>query len=238
MSIAYLACPYTDPDPRVKEMRLLLVTRVAFDLMRQGVMVYSPLTHNVPIDQLGMHGNWVTWKDFDHGMLRRCDRIIVLRLPGWEKSPGVAAEIACAKEQGLPVEWMDLPAEKIQQVAKLAASPFKELLNRMLHCFEAREWGQFHSPKNLIMNVSVEVGELMEHFRWMTESQSYAPPADTLNEIRDEIGDVMITFLHLAHTLGIDPVQAAQDKLTKLEKRYPVEKCRGRADKYTAYAEA
>lgn len=84
MSVAYLSCPYSDPDPFVKGIRHTIATRVAFELMSQGIMVYSPLTHNLPIDQLGIHGTWATWKDFDHTMLSRCDRLIVLKLPGWK----------------------------------------------------------------------------------------------------------------------------------------------------------
>lgn len=112
MSVAYLACPYSDPDPKVKEMRLEIVTRVAFKLMRTGILVYSPLTHNVPIDRLGINGDWIFWKKFDHTMLSRCDRLIVLKLPGWNNSKGVTAEISLAKEMGLPIEWMDIPDDK------------------------------------------------------------------------------------------------------------------------------
>jgi hypothetical protein len=54
MNIAYLACPYAHPDPKVKKERHAIVNRVAFNLMRQGIMVYSPLTHNLPLDQLGI----------------------------------------------------------------------------------------------------------------------------------------------------------------------------------------
>lgn len=114
MNIAYLACPYSHPNPKIKERRHAIVNRIAFDLISQGIFVYSPLTHNVPIDQLGIHGNWITWKDFDHEMLSRCDRLIVLKLPGWEDSKGVNAEINQAKELGLPIEWMEVSEDKVQ----------------------------------------------------------------------------------------------------------------------------
>ena len=107
MNIAYLAAPHTHPDPKIKELRHELVNRTAYRLISQGIMVYSPLTHNIPLDALGIHGDWLTWKDFDLEMLSRCDRLIVLKLPGWEVSKGVAAEIAHAKELGLPIEWLE-----------------------------------------------------------------------------------------------------------------------------------
>src|SRR5690242_11058087 len=108
MKIAYLASPYSHPDESVKERRHAIVTHVAFELIRQGIYVYSPIVHNVPIDQLGIHGNWLSWIEFDHGMLARCDRLLVLKLPGWEESKGVQAEITRAKELGLPIEWMEI----------------------------------------------------------------------------------------------------------------------------------
>lgn len=111
MNIAYLACPYSHPDPKIKQLRHAAVTRVAYNLMSKGILVYSPLTHNIPIDQLGIHGNWLTWKDFDHEMLSRCNRLIVLKLPGWEESKGLAAEIAHANKIGIPVEWMEAPED-------------------------------------------------------------------------------------------------------------------------------
>ena len=110
-----------------------------------------------------------------------------------------------------------------------------DLLQKMLASYKEREWSQFHSPKNLAMNLGVEVGELMEHFRWLTEEKSYILDPKQLEEISDEIGDVFIVLLHLAHTLKIDPIQAAKDKLAKIEVKYPTDKCKGKSEKYTAY---
>lgn len=233
MCVAYLSCPYFDPNPSIKEIRHIIVTRVAFELMSQGIMVYSPLTHNLPIDQLGIHGTWVTWKDFDHTMLSRCDRMIVLKLPGWENSKGVEAEIIRAKELELPIEWMEIDEEKYKRFSTIASSPYKGLIERMQILHSERDWDQFHSPKNLAMNLGVETGELMEHFRWMTDSQSFVQSPEKLSEIRDEIGDVFINLLHLAHVLGIELNQAAHDKLSEITKKYPVEQSKGCYNKYT-----
>lgn len=147
-SISYLAAPYTDPNPKIKRMRSTLVTWMAYEFMQQGIYVYSPLTHNVPIDNLGMHGDWQKWRDFDCSMLARCDRLIVLKLPGWEQSKGVTAEIEYATKLQLPIEKIDVAEEKVQMVMEKSHYPFGELIKIMHSLFEEREWSQFHSPKN------------------------------------------------------------------------------------------
>lgn len=98
---------------------------------------------------------------------------------------------------------------------------------------QARDWEQFHSPKNLVMALSVEVAELVEHFQWLTERQSTHPEANTKSAITQEIGDVLIYLTRLADVLGIDPVQAAFDKVAINAIKYPVEKSRGHNRKYT-----
>ena len=111
-SVAYLACPYSHPDPKVRQERAEIVTRVAGQLISQGIFVYSPLTHNVPfVEMLGLPNGWMHWAKFDHEMVSRCDRVIVLMLPGWEESKGVAAEIAHAEAIGRPIEWMEYSSQ-------------------------------------------------------------------------------------------------------------------------------
>ncbi len=73
----------------------------------------------------------------------------------------------------------------------------------------------------------------MEHFRWMTESESFDKSPQKLSKIRDEIGDVFLDLLHLAHVLGIEINQAAHDKLSEIGKKYPVEQSKGCSNKYT-----
>ena len=233
MTIAYLSCPYSDPDPKVRVRRHQIVNQVVFEMMQQGTLVYSPLTHNVPINELGIHGNWLTWKNFDHGMLSRCDRLIVLKLPGWENSKGVAAEVACAQKLNLPIEEMEFDENKYKPPS--SKNPHQELIERMLAFYSERDWAQFHSPKNLAMNLVHHVGELMEHFRFLTEPQSFVESPQKLAEIGEEIGDIFLVLLHLAHSLGIDPIQAAHNKLFKTAQKYPVEKCKGQCQKYTEY---
>lgn len=106
-SIAYLACPYHHENPIIKEQRLRIVTEVAAEMHKQGSYVYSPLTHNHKLSELGVKGTWETWCHFDLEMLSRCDKLIVLTLPGWEVSRGVQAEIAHAKELSLPIQFLE-----------------------------------------------------------------------------------------------------------------------------------
>jgi len=101
--------------------------------------------------------------------------------------------------------------------------------------YNERDWQQFHSPKNIVMDLTSEVGELAEHFRWLTEEQSRRLDEEQLAEVSDEIADVFKAILYLAHQLGVDPIRASFKKLEKMEQKYPAEKSRGKALKYTAY---
>jgi len=98
-----------------------------------------------------------------------------------------------------------------------------------------RDWEQFHSPKNLAMALSVEAAEIVEHLQWLTQEQSRNLEPGKLNQIKEEIADVMIFLINLADKLGIDPFEAAVEKLVKNAKKYPVEKAKGRATKYTEF---
>jgi len=109
----------------------------------------------------------------------------------------------------------------------------KELTKKIRAFAQNRDWDQFHSPKNLAMALSVEVAEVVEHFQWLTQEESQQLDADKMNKLREEIGDVMIYLARLADRLGIDPVQAAEEKMRINEKKYPVEKAKGLATKYT-----
>ncbi len=109
----------------------------------------------------------------------------------------------------------------------------KELIKSIRNFSQIRDWDQFHSPKNLAMALSVEVAEIVEHFQWLTQAQSNNLDSVKLAEIKEEIADVMIYLTRLADRLGIDPVQAAEEKMQLNEKKYPVEKAKGNAVKYT-----
>jgi NTP pyrophosphatase (non-canonical NTP hydrolase) len=109
----------------------------------------------------------------------------------------------------------------------------KELIQSIRKFAQIRDWDQFHSPKNLAMALSVEVAEIVEHFQWLTQAESKNLDSVKQSEIKKEIADVMIYLIRLADRLGIDPVQAAEEKMRLNEKKYPVEKVKGNAAKYT-----
>ncbi|WP_018936256.1 nucleotide pyrophosphohydrolase [Thioalkalivibrio sp. ALJ24] len=108
-----------------------------------------------------------------------------------------------------------------------------DLAGRLEAFVRERDWEQFHSPKNLSMALAGEVGELIEHFQWLTEERSRELSDAEREAVQAEIADVQIYLLLLARGLGIDVVQAANEKLNVNEQKYPVDKARGSARKYT-----
>lgn len=98
---------------------------------------------------------------------------------------------------------------------------------------EKRDWNQYHTPKNLVMALAVEAAELVEEFQWLTEDQSKNLSAEKLAKVKDEIGDVFNYLVRLSSKLDIDLISAANDKIEKNEVKYPVEKAKGNAKKYT-----
>ena len=85
----------------------------------------------------------------------------------------------------------------------------------------ARDWEQFHSPKNLASALSVEAAELLEHFQWITEEQSRQLDAATRQAVGHEIADVLLYLLQLADKLEIDVTQEAEKKLALNAVKYP-----------------
>jgi len=100
---------------------------------------------------------------------------------------------------------------------------------------EERDWDQFHSPKNISIALSVEASELLEHFQWLTEKQSSNLEQAVLSEVAKEIADVQIYLIRLADILGVDIEVAVNAKLDENERKYPSDKVRGSAKKYTSY---
>ncbi len=88
----------------------------------------------------------------------------------------------------------------------------------------ARDWRQFHTPKNLAMAMIVEAAELVEHFQWATPEESLSPSPEKLAEVRDEVADTLIYLVELADVLGIDLIAAARDKIVKNALKYPAPK--------------
>lgn len=107
-------------------------------------------------------------------------------------------------------------------------------LQRAIIAFrDARDWEQFHRPKDLALSVAIEAGELLELFQWKREEEVAAALSDPAwrQHLGEEIADVLIYLLTLCHQTGLDPLDAAFAKLARNEQRYPVERARGRSDK-------
>lgn len=101
----------------------------------------------------------------------------------------------------------------------------KEIVSK-IRCFnEERDWDQFHTPENLAKSISIEAGELLECFQW---NNNY-----NLNDVCEELADVMNYCIQMCDRLGLDPKQIILDKIDKNAKKYPVDKCKGKSDKYT-----
>ncbi|GAB4410371.1 MAG: nucleotide pyrophosphohydrolase [Thermodesulfovibrionales bacterium] len=111
----------------------------------------------------------------------------------------------------------------------------EELIHKLRAFAKERDWEQFHSPKNLAMALSVEVAEIVEIFQWMTEEESVSLTPEKLQELKEEIGDVMIYLTKLADKFGIDLVDAAKKKVEINKKKYPAEVVRGKSAKYDEY---
>ncbi|MCC4117281.1 nucleotide pyrophosphohydrolase [Aromatoleum toluclasticum] len=106
-------------------------------------------------------------------------------------------------------------------------------LRDALRAFAAeRDWERFHTPKNLAMALSGEAGEVIEHFQWLSGDESAALPEQTRGEVALELADVLLYLVRLADVLGVDLADAARTKMRINAERYPVDKARGRSEKY------
>ena len=97
---------------------------------------------------------------------------------------------------------------------------------------QEREWERFHTPKNLAMALSGEVGELIEHFQWLPSEASGVLDERARKAVEEEVADVFLYLVRLADVLDIDVLAAARSKMDLNARRYPVAKARGHARKY------
>lgn len=109
-----------------------------------------------------------------------------------------------------------------------------EAVEMLIKFRSLRDWSKFHTPKNLSMSISIESGELMEHFQWKTEEETkqYLSEEKNLEKVKEEIADTISYLLLLSTDLGIDLNQTILDKIKKNEEKYPVLKCKGKSNKY------
>lgn len=110
-----------------------------------------------------------------------------------------------------------------------------QLKATLLGFVEARDWAQFHSPKNLAMAMIVEAAELVEHFQWDTEAQSMSLSPEKREAVSHELADTFVYLLRISQVLDIDLIAAANAKIVLNGQKYPVEKARGKNNKYTDY---
>ncbi|HEY1169743.1 MAG TPA: nucleotide pyrophosphohydrolase [Verrucomicrobiae bacterium] len=97
---------------------------------------------------------------------------------------------------------------------------------------DARDWKQFHSPKDLAVAITAEAGELLQHFVWQSPEQSERRAVERKDEISQEMADVAILLFEMADDIGVDLAQAMRAKIARNEQRYPLEKARGSNKKY------
>lgn len=102
----YLASPYSHNDSTIREKRFDAVCEAAARMMCEGELVFTPIGHSHPISVFGTPKGWDFWGKFDCWFIKRCDKVVVLMLEGWETSVGVSAEIALANQFGKPVEYL------------------------------------------------------------------------------------------------------------------------------------
>ena len=102
----------------------------------------------------------------------------------------------------------------------------QETINRIRKFTEDRDWDQFHTPANLAKSISIEANELLECFQWSDEDYN-------LDNVKEELADVLVYCRNMLDKLGLDEDEIINAKMTKNEQKYPVEKAKGRSDKYT-----
>lgn len=107
-----------------------------------------------------------------------------------------------------------------------------DITSRIIDFRDARDWMQFHNPKELAVAITAEAGELLQHFVWQQPDQIEKRVHEKMPELKDEMADVGILLFELAHNLGVDLGQAMLDKVERNESRYPVAKARGSNAKY------
>ena len=116
-----------------------------------------------------------------------------------------------------------------------AEDSLERLRLRLAHFAEERDWEQFHSPKNLSMALIAECAELVEHFQWLKEEESLSLPPERLEAVRLELADILNFLVRCADRLGIDLIEAANDKIAINEIRYPADRVRGSARRAAEY---
>jgi len=116
-----------------------------------------------------------------------------------------------------------------------AINSLESLRDRLREFAGERDWDQYHTPKNLSMALIAEAAELIEHFQWVDGHTSHLLTDKTRQSVEEELADILIYLVRISDKLDIDLYRAAERKIGINEKKYPAEKVRGSAKKYTEY---
>ena len=116
-------------------------------------------------------------------------------------------------------------------------SELSDITEKIIAFRDQRDWAQFHNPKDMAIAISLEAGELLEHFLWKTPDEVERRVESHREEISDEIADIAVYLVELADNLGIDLLRAMEAKIEKNAQKYPADRVRGSAKKYSEYGE-
>ena len=116
--IAYLAAPYSHDDESVVTERMRQFYLVDARLMEQGTFTVSPLQKHAILKYRDLPGSWEYWKEYSQTLLKLCDKMIVITLPGWEQSVGLKAEIELAESWNIPIEYITFQMTSVDVFVK------------------------------------------------------------------------------------------------------------------------
>lgn len=116
-----------------------------------------------------------------------------------------------------------------------ATDPLENLRQQLAEFARERDWDQFHAPKNLVMALSVEVAELVEHFQWTTPEESRTLDAKKRPRVEEELADILLYLVRIADKLDVDLWEAARRKIAINAQKYPADRVRGKSLKYDEY---
>jgi len=108
----------------------------------------------------------------------------------------------------------------------------EEIIDKIINFRKQRDWDQFHNPKNLAISISLEAAELLENFQWKDLEESIKFAQDNKDKISEEVADLLIYIFYLCHDLGIDFLDAIDKKIKENDKKYPINKSKGKSNKY------
>lgn len=118
----------------------------------------------------------------------------------------------------------------MKEKEEMALSQLQQLV---VNFRDARDWKQFHNPKDCSISLSLEAAEVLEHFQWKSPEEIKKHVGENSNDIGEELADVLYWVLLLSNDMNINIADAFVKKMEKNDKKYPVEKAKGKHTKYT-----